>query len=354
MAAGARVSETSEQGVAALPEPRGAVTEALLHALTGAPGPFSFPGSTTDDPLSDDDLHLALYVCYELHYRGFAGVDDGWEWQPELLGLRGRLEREFEAALRDRFPVSEDGRDIVAALTRISNQPGPPFSRYLREQITMEELRDYLVHRSLYQLKEADPHAWAIPRMTGRPKAALMEVEFDEFGSGRADRIHAVLYRNSMDALDLDSRYGAYLDAVPGSALATVNITSMFGLHRRLRAAVVGQLATAEMTSALANKSVADGMRRLGLGDSATEFFDEHVIADSVHDMIALHDLAGGLVAQDPAASPGVLFGATAWTGLDALFADRLLGCWERGEPTLRPGVSPTRADGAVPGRESG
>ena len=34
------------------------------------------------DPLSDDDAALALYVLYELHYRGFEGVDEGWEWEP--------------------------------------------------------------------------------------------------------------------------------------------------------------------------------------------------------------------------------------------------------------------------------
>ncbi|MFJ2909944.1 iron-containing redox enzyme family protein [Streptomyces sp. NPDC087228] len=339
MAADARDSETSEHGVAALPKPRGPVTEALLHALVDEPGPFPIPPVVADDPVADDDLHLALYVCYELHYRGFSGVDDRWEWQPSLLDLRGQLERKFETALRDRFGVSggRDDLDAVAALTRIANQPGPPLSRYLREDATLEELRDYLVHRSAYQLKEADPHAWAIPRMTGKAKAALLEVEFDEFGSGRAERIHAVLYRNTMDALGLDSRYGAHLNAIPGPILATVNIVSMFGLHRRLRAAVAGQLAISEMTSALANKNVAEGMRRLGLGDSATDFFDEHVIADSVHDMIALHDLVGGLLEQDPAASEEVLFGATAWTGIDAMSAKYLLGCWQKGEPSLRP-----------------
>ena len=34
------------------------------------------------DPLSDDDLQLALHVIYELSYRGFAGVDDRWDGTP--------------------------------------------------------------------------------------------------------------------------------------------------------------------------------------------------------------------------------------------------------------------------------
>ena len=45
------------------------------------------------DALADDDLQLALYLCYELHYRGLAGADADWEWDPALLGFRAELER---------------------------------------------------------------------------------------------------------------------------------------------------------------------------------------------------------------------------------------------------------------------
>ena len=51
------------------------------------------------DPLGID-VQLTLYVCYELHYRGFAGVDPGWEWNPGLLHLRAQLEDAFLTAVR--------------------------------------------------------------------------------------------------------------------------------------------------------------------------------------------------------------------------------------------------------------
>ena len=51
------------------------------------------------DPLGLD-LQLALYICYELHYRGFDTVDPGWEWNAGLLHLRGRLENTFLAEIR--------------------------------------------------------------------------------------------------------------------------------------------------------------------------------------------------------------------------------------------------------------
>src|SRR3954454_12820597 len=88
-----------------LPSARGAASAFVLDALRREPhalAPFHRPPA--DDPIGDDDLQLALYVCYELHYRGFDGVDDGWEWEPSLLALRARLEAEFEGALEAVVP----------------------------------------------------------------------------------------------------------------------------------------------------------------------------------------------------------------------------------------------------------
>ncbi|MDX6603415.1 MAG: hypothetical protein QOF13_2617, partial [Solirubrobacterales bacterium] len=53
-----------------------------------------------EDLLADDDLQLALYLCFELHYRSFPSVDDEWEWSPGLLAIRAVLERAFFTALK--------------------------------------------------------------------------------------------------------------------------------------------------------------------------------------------------------------------------------------------------------------
>lgn len=60
-----------------LPEARGGVSAALFEALGREPGRRRLPDTLLEagsDPYGDD-LQLALYVCYELHYRGFDGVD---------------------------------------------------------------------------------------------------------------------------------------------------------------------------------------------------------------------------------------------------------------------------------------
>ncbi|HYX83904.1 MAG TPA: iron-containing redox enzyme family protein [Gaiellales bacterium] len=292
----------------------------------------------TADPLGDDDLHLALYCCYELHYRSFDGVDPLWEWNPQLLAVRRELEAPFETALRAGVEVDDLGPEDVEPTIRqtVERDDGPSLSRTLERTATDAQFREFLVHRSAYQLKEADPHSWAIPRLAGHPKEALVEVQADEYGGGRRGRMHATLFANAMRALALDDRYGAYLDHIPGTTLATVNLMSLFGLHRRLRGAIVGHLAAFEMTSPEPNGRYARGLRRLGAGPDATEFFDEHVEADAVHEAVAAHDLAGGLARAEPKLARDIVFGARCLLLLDARFAADVLDAWQTGRSSLR------------------
>jgi hypothetical protein len=329
----------------ALPSPRGPLSERLFAALEGPPGEGLEAAPVVDsaNPIGDEDLQLTLYVAYELHYTGIRGVDEGWEWAPSLLALRAALERPVEAAIAETVePASEEElRSVGSALQRIvAEDPGPPLSRYMETQGTLEQMLEHVVHRSAYQLKEADPHSWAIPRLGPRPKAALLEVQADEYGGGSAERMHSVLFAKAMAALGLDPSYGAYLDRLPAVTLATVNLMSFFGLHRRWRGAIVGHLAAFEMTSSIPNRRYGNALRRLGFDREATHFYDEHVEADAVHENIAAWDLAGGLAAEEPAVAADILFGARALLQVEARWAGHLMAAWERGETSLREAVA--------------
>lgn len=319
-----------------LPAPRGPLTALLLdrlaapvHALPEAP-----------PPAGDEDLHLALYLCYELHYRGLDGVDAAWEWEPTLLAIRRDLEARFEAELLTAIPrepetVAPEEMDLALRAIEEADD-APSLSRHLEREGTLEQFQELVVHRSAYQLKEADPHSWALPRLWGPPKAAIVEIQADEYGGGRPERIHAELFAQAMEALGLDRSYGAYLDLLPAVTLRTVNLMSLCGLHRRLRGAIVGHLALFEMTSSVPNRRYGDGLRRLGQGRRATAFFDEHVEADAVHEAVAAVDLAGGLVRQDPSLAGDVLWGARCLARVEADWAGHLLDAWAAGRTSLR------------------
>jgi len=292
-----------------------------------------------EDPLGDDDLQLALYLCFELHYRSFPEVDPGWEWDPTLLAARAVLERAFFDALEAEVGAGEpvDPERVGELLFELeSEDDGVSLSRHLEVAAGIEEFREFVVHRSFYQLKEADPHSWAIPRLDGSAKAALLEVQADEYGGGRPERMHSRLFAKTMRALGLDDRENAYLAHAPGETLATVNLMSAVGLRRSRRGAIVGHLAMFEMTSALPNRRYGNALRRLGFGEDATDFYDEHVEADAVHENIAAYDLAGGLARQEPELAADILFGARALLFLDDRLARHLLEAWGERRTSLR------------------
>ncbi|MEY2443111.1 MAG: hypothetical protein QOJ46_2537 [bacterium] len=331
--------------VLVLPEPRGEISEHLLSELARPVHPLIAPLVVPPaDALADEDLQLALYLCYELHYRGLPGVQDAWEWEPSLLGLRRDLEGCFEAALHAAVPrplAPSRPEEMDLALRKVADaSDAPSLSRYIERHATLDQLLEFVAHRSAYQLKEADPHSWALPRMYGPPKAAMVQIQADEYGGGVAERIHAKLFADTMEELGLDARYGAYVDHLPAVTLATVNLMSLFGLHRRWRGAIVGHLALFEMESSVPNRRYASGLRRLGCGERATAFFDEHVMADAIHESVAAVDLAGGLARQQPELAPDILWGAATLVALDDRFARHALAAWELGGSSLRAELS--------------
>ena len=321
-----------------VPEPRGELTEALIDVLGSTPGsPVPPPPAEGADPLLDDDLQLGLYLCYELHYRGVEGADSSWEWDPGLLGLRLTLERRFEERLRGLTAPDSWPDDVIGELRRLSSaEDGPSLSEYVETKATLEQFRELCIHRSGWQLKEADPHSWAIMRITGAPKAVLVGLQHDEYGAGEPRDVHSTLFAESMRLVGLDERYGAYVDRMPAITLATVNLVSMLGLHRRLLPAVIGHLTLFETTSVGPMSRYSRALARLGFDADARRFFDVHVAADTRHGEIALEKLVGGLLAADPTTGREILFGAWALNDVEARFTDHVLGRWEAGLSSLR------------------
>lgn len=334
-----------ERSVAAepnLPAGYGPLSIAVRRALTG-PAPRDqfarISASVGDVDPYGLDLQLALYMCYELHYRGFAGVDPMWEWNPALLHLRAELERAFLASVRRDVGPIEPHHTAAAEMEAISVEPpdGTGPSYYLRDSGTWQQMCEYFVHRSLYHLKEGDPHAWAIPRLTGRAKASFVAIEFDEFGAGHGSRLHQQLFADLLDAAGLDSTYLAYLNVATAESLAVVNIMSLFGLHRRLRGATIGHFAATEITSPPGSACLVAALRRMEAPEACVRFYSEHVEADAVHEQVVRHDVVGDLVAREPQIESDIVFGMRAHALVENRLADCMLEAWQAGRSSLRP-----------------
>jgi hypothetical protein len=329
----------------ALPHPRGPISMSVVDLLAER-APHSLltrvETSLADADPYGIDVQLSLYVCYELHYRSFADVDGGWEWNPGLLHLRGRLEEMFLTAVRNDVGPIEPSATAATELDALCVEPatGEGPSYHLRDEGTWEQMREYFAHRSLYHLKEGDPHAWTIPRLTGQAKASFVAVEFDEFGGGKGTRLHQQLFADLMAAADLDTTYLGYLDDVPAESLAVVNLMSLFGLHRRLRGSSVGHFAATEVTSPPGSRRLVQALERLGAPEECRAFYREHVEADAVHEQVVRTDVVGDLVAREPQLDHDVVFGIRAFALVEDRLADHLMACWRDGRSSLRNPLS--------------
>jgi heme oxygenase-like protein len=324
-----------------LPRAAGPLSSAVIDALQR--GEAALHTRSIDVALCEAnpyglDLQLALYVCYELHYRGFAGVSPRWEWNPALLDVRGRLEDMFLSAVRRDVGAIDPDETAADTMDAVSVEPvdGTGPSYHLRDAGTWEQMQEYFVHRSLYHLKEADPHAFAIPRLIGQAKASFVAVEFDEYGAGRGARVHQQLFADLMDAAGLDSTYLAYLADVPADALASVNLMSLFGLHREFRGAAVGHFASTEITSSPGSRRLVDALERMGAPEPCVSFYREHIEADAVHEQVVRTEVVGDLVAREPHLDRDVVFGIKARDVVEDRLAAHVMSCWQSGRSSLR------------------
>jgi hypothetical protein len=325
-----------------LPDPRGPLSAEVIDALTVPAAHGSFPPPPVDVPvdvLHDEDLQLTLWVLYELHYEGFEAVDGAWEWDPRAVAYQARLEADFLAALHAMAPVPETDpasplHERIEALTELA--PSAGMSRFMQREATAEHFREYLTVKSVYHLKESDPQSFVLPRLRGLPKVRLAELQYDEYGGGRADRHHQTLFATTLRAAGLDDTYGGSIDLVPGITLALNNAMSLFALHRQHRGSAMGHLAAFEATSSIPCRRVAQGVRRIGLPESAADYFDEHVEADAVHEQLAMREICGAMAEEDPALTDSILFGTWVCCYLDYLDGQELVGRWRAGESALR------------------
>ena len=318
-----------------LPKPRGAFSERVLATL--ASGDVATLGALPE-PESAEDAALVLWCLYELSYRGFQDVDDRLEWAPELIAVRRDLEEDLEARLRSRWSgqPAYDGDFATAFFAEVEGHEGPSLARFVQRSATADQGMELLQARSIYHLKESDPVAFSVPRLPVAPRAALMELQYDEYGGGRPDRLHQALFARGLEACGLSAEYGAYLDLVPGATLAVSNIMNLFVLHRSLAAAAMGHLGAFEATSSQPCRRVAQGCRRLGLSDVVSGYFDEHIEADAVHEQLAFRDICGGLAAESPELEEDLFLGAAAYLHSEALAGQAMLAAWRAGRSSMR------------------
>lgn len=322
-----------------IPWSRGPLSAAVIKALRAEPGSLGpTPPVHVADPLNDDDLQLALYLCYEVHFRDLTGLD--WEWDLDLLAFRAQLENAVVTQLREEISPLTSRRpvDVVAEIEQlVVTSRTASIATYFRDGGSLDQLREFCVHRSVAHLREGDAQAFAIARLPRDAKTSLIEIQHFNSGAGHADDSRSTLFAATMIALGLDDSYGSYVEMLPGVTLATANLVSMFSLHRRWRAQLVGQLTSLDMTSAQPREDYRRALERFGVGPAGRRFYDAPGELDAHRGDVARRRLVAGLLRGEPGLGPDVIFGAAAMMLVEENFTRHLLNAWGRERTSLVP-----------------
>jgi len=322
-----------------LPWPRGPLSALVVSALQRQPGSLvATPPLTNVDAMSDDDFQLALYLCYEMNYRGLANA--GWSRDPGLLNFRTELEQIFVARLRDeighvsaRFPS-----DVMGAMEEFVDACATSsLATYLGVSGTIDQFREFCVHRSAHQQRSIESETRTLFSHADEDEPAKVMFPFDEWGASDALRIRAEFLSAAMAALGLDPSFGSYVEILPGVTLATANLASMFALHPDWRAALVGQLAISEITSMESMERYSHALFRFGLDRVGRRFNQVDTVVDSRRPLLARSQIVAGVIGGGPQLGADLLFGAGAIVMLEQRFGDHLLDSWGENRSSLVP-----------------
>jgi hypothetical protein len=330
-----------------LPWPRGPLSEYVISTLSARSQVSGLmPPVRVVNPLSDDDFQLALFLCYELHCRGDDSVQ--WEWDPGLLSFRGELEREFLHALQKpnvgEFPSKNILKELDAVVTR---SRGDTVSANLANHADLDKVREYLVHFSIQQLKNADAQSFSVARLSGAARTAMVQMQFGDSGCGVASASTESLFGATMTALQLDPTPGVYAGHVPGVSLAGANLTSFFSLHRRWRGAMVGQVAVTKMMSSATMNECTRALRKLDVEPYALRHFETRSRNDALHSLVARNRLIPSFLDTNASSATDILFGACSQLEIEANFNRYVLQAWSKNYSSLVPWGAPPH--GGVP-----
>ena len=296
------------------------------------------------DVVALDIAHRALYHLYSLAMWSPTDAPRQNEHDLTLAGVLRALEDGFERSLATIAPPDEPPRDpeeFATWLERIVLEEPPlpdrGFGAFLRDSITLDQMRDIVAMRSLFFLKEPDPWAMVIPSLRGPAKAGLIDVLLDEYGWGRYDHMHSTVYEVLMDRLGLETGYDAYFDRTVHQFLAVLNYQGMLARHRRLCRRMYGYIYLVEAESPQAMRGYLAAFDRLGVTDpDIRRFYDLHVTADEDHQRVALEEMITPVVRAEPEARHEIARGVLGGQHLEDAFTRHLLERFSAGQSALR------------------
>lgn len=287
-----------------------------------------------------EDVHRSLFHLYSRRVWNAPSAPLSAGLDHALQLIRDNLEREFRESLASKrdgllSAPPADRSELASWFAELATgthpHENPQWPAFIREEISLEQLKQIVSHRSLFFLREPDPWIYAVPTLAGVAKAGLMDLLLDEYGWGKLDHMHSTIYAKLMESLGLETALDHYEPSTPWQFLATQNHQWMLALTPGLSRQLLGTIYLTEADSPAAMNNYLAAWKRLEISDAdVIHFYELHVTADENHRDVALQEVLMPVCDLDPNASHEIACGIFDGKSLEADYANNLLDGFER------------------------
>jgi len=225
-----------------------------------------------------------------------------------------QLERDFVEAERRRVAqrakeAPRDADGFVAwfeALEHHGPGQGDPLFPWLATEAPWDAMRWFLEQEVAGEAGFDDLVALTQVKMPPRVKLELARNYWDEMGQGNQGGMHGPMLERLAIRLELQ----AGRDHVVWESLALGNLMSALATHRRYAYQSIGALGVIELTAPGRAACVNAGLKRLGVGGDARQYFALHATLDIKHSEAWNREVLHPLVADCPETAPLIAEGA--------------------------------------------
>lgn len=280
-------------------------------------------GLADAEPASRRDRALVLLQVHDLHRAPLADLGDRVRWQhhPAIASLKSRLETAWVAELDARIDGDLDEGGAAETLRAIAARDrAPAVYQWLAEDAGWDAVLRFLaLEGGPDDIFDDLVATCQVGLPVGPAKMELASNYWDEMGNGEVDKVHNVLYRRFVDAVDLPTvaRHDQPTEALERSAMLGLVAT-----NRALQPEMVGALGLIELTAGPRCRYVDQGLGRLGANEDARAFYQMHAVVDPLHGKGWLDNAVRPLADRRPSWGPRILRGAAWKSEVDMTFFD--------------------------------
>jgi hypothetical protein len=269
---------------------------------------------------------LALQQMYDLHLAPVQelGARAQLQGDPFLVAEKTELEgqwlEELEAATAQPLEAlgplhTPDG--VAEALRDIAVRDRLPQAyQWVAKQADWQQLRDFLALEGGPDGGFDDLVALCQVGLSGSAKGELAQNYWDEMGNGDGSKVHTLLHRQLVAALDLPHLTPEQL---PEEALERACLNGLLATNRWLQPEMIGALGMTELQAGPRCRMVLQAFERLGgAPPEAIPFYAVHSEVDPIHGRDWVEKAVEPLVAEIPSWGPRIVRGA-AWRNLTNL-----------------------------------